>query len=339
MNSLKCARCGLINFATAAACKRCEEPLDASRQGAADAPAPALTPHSHGDGLYYTPSGEVPLLGALGGLLGGVLAGLVLAFIYCYLVYYIPIVYLNVLCTIGYAVGLGFAAGLVMRWGKVRNMAAATGIAVIPAVLSYYFSWAVWVSLMVSNEDASVSALELARQPALMWELIQKINELGPWSMFNQTFKGLPLWIVWAIEAAIVLIGSPIAAFGLMSADPFCENCEKWCESERGVALVGAAEADEFKRRLEAKDFQYLRDVGAKAEDDAEWYRVDLHFCPGCGQTNALSVQKEKLNFDSKGKPSVSSSSFIDKLLLSGADAQHLRAAGREAAQPQPAYT
>jgi phage FluMu protein Com len=338
MNSLKCPRCGLVNFATAAACKRCEEPLDASQPGAAYAAAPSLTPPHQGEGLYYTPSGEVPLLGALGALGGGLLGGIVLAFVYSYLVYYIPIVYLNVLCTLGYAAGLGFGAALIMRWGKVRNTAAATGLALLPTLASYYVSWAVWVSLIVSSDEQSVSALELARQPALLLELIVRINEVGAWTMFKATFAGIPLWIVWGIEALIILVGSPIAAYSMMSADPFCERCHQWCTHERGLALVGAAEEGEFKRRMEAKDFQYLREVGLRAQDDVEWYRVDLHHCAGCGQTNALSIQKEKLTYDSKGNSSVNSSSLIDKLLLSVTDTQNLRAASRDATQPQPAY-
>jgi hypothetical protein len=339
MNSLKCARCGLVNFATSPNCKRCEEPLDGSGRGAAQTHAPALTPPHGSAGLYYQPSGEVPLVGALGGLLVGLLAGVVLAFAYSYLVYYIPIIYLNFLCTIGYAAGLGLAVGGVMRLGKVRNGAASAGITVVAAFVSYYLSWAVWVSIVVSTGDSSVSALELAGQPLLLWELILKINEHGAWSLFKTEVTGFALWLIWGIEALIILIGTPLMASAQTSSDPFCENCQSWCAREQGVAVVALAESAEFKRRLEAKDFQYLREVGAKGEGDAEWLRVDLHHCPGCGQTNTLSVHKEKLSYDSKGNPSVSASSLLDNLLLNAADIRDLRAAGHDAAaRPQPAF-
>lgn len=348
MNSLKCPRCGLVNFATATACKRCDEPLDASAprpavnaignygtSGAA-VNAPAL-PRPAG-GLYYKPSGEVTVVGALAGLIGGLAAGAVLAFAYSYLVYYIPIIYLNLLCVAGFAALLGFAPGYLMHVCKVRNTAAGVGIAIIPVLASFYLSWAVWVSIIVSNDEASISALALAAQPLLLWELIAKINEVGAWTLFKSStpVSGLALWVVWAIEAGVVLIGAPVAASMMLGNRPFCENCNAWCAGEQGVALLGAADDDEVKRRVEAKDFQYVRGLGTKAEGDVEWYRVDLHGCPTCGQMNTLSVMKEKLKVDDKGNVSVDSSPFIENLLLTAPEANDLRTLNREAAAPAP---
>jgi len=340
MNSLKCPSCGLVNFATAAACKRCQGPLDASAPRTAPGAAPSPAASRPADGLYYKPSGEVPLAGALGGLLAGLACGVPLAFVYSYLVYYIPLIYLNVLCTVGFAALLGFVPGYVMHLAKVRNVAACVGVAVIAALVSYYVSWAVWVSVIASNEEASVSALDLASQPGALWAMVLRINELGAWSLFRtQTpVSGLGLWVVWAIEAGIILIGAPIAAAAMLGDAPFCEGCKVWCSCERGVALLGQAEEGELRRRVEAKDFQYVRGLGAKSEQDVEWFRVDLYRCPSCGQTNALSVLKEKLKFDEKGNASVSSSAFIENLLLTVPEADDLRALNRDLAPSAPAY-
>lgn len=347
MNSLKCARCGLVNFSTDAACERCNEPLDAAAQrplvnavapGAA-AGAPAL-PRPAG-GLYYKPSGEVPAVGALAGLVGGLAAGAVLAFVYSYLVYYIPLVYLNALCVIGFAALLGMVPGYLMHACKVRNTAAGVGIALVPVLISFYLSWAVWVSIVVSNDEAGVSALGLAAQPLLLWELIARINEVGAWTLFRSStpVSGIALWVVWAVEAAIVLIGAPVAAAAMLGDAPFCEKCDAWCAHERGVALLAAGDDGEVRRRVEAKDFQYVRGLGAMAEGDVEWYRVDLHRCPTCGQMNTVSVFNEKLKVDDKGNVSVKSSALVENLLLTAPEADGLRALNRDPAAPAaPAF-
>src|ERR1044071_318668 len=99
-----------------------------------------------------------------------------------------------------------------------------------------------------------------------------------------------------------------------MNADPFCESCKSWCEEDKDVLSVGLVEAAELRRHVEAKDFEYLKTVGAKASGAAEWYRFDLHRCPGCGETNTLSVMREKMKVDSKGNTGVNTSGFMEKL-------------------------
>jgi len=143
------------------------------------------------------------------------------------------------------------------------------------------------------------------------------------------------LWVFWAAEALTVLVGSALTAWGGLTSDPFCESCQTWCAEEKDLVSIQAAGTDDLRRRFEAKDFQYLRTVGPKYEDDAEWCRLDLHRCPGCGKTNTLSVKLERLQIDGKGKRTVTSKDIFHGLLLTEGEVDQLRQVSSELNRPQ----
>ena len=94
--------------------------------------------------------------------------------------------------------------------------------------------------------------------------------------------------------------------------------------------MIDEAESGELKRRVEAKDFDYFKSIGGKSDDALNWYRVDLHQCPHCGKTNALSMHQENMSIDAKGNRKQSSREVIGMLLLSAGDANNLRRVSQE---------
>jgi len=348
MNSITCTKCGLVALATSASCKRCgteyapagsnnfKQTFGGAQSGPGGAQPSAAGP-------YYKPSGEVTLAGLAAGIGGGLVAAVALGFAYAYLITYIPLIYLNVLCVIGYALGLGSAAAALVRWGKMRNPTVGMFIAMFVTLVSYYVSWAVWLSITVSNDEFNLSSWTLAQNPLGLWGLLLLVNEKGAWSIGrnygsskNAAVSGVLLWVFWAAEALTVLVGSALTAWGGLTSDPFCEPCQTWCDEEKDVVSIQAAGADELRRRFEAKDFQYLKTVGPKHEDDAEWCRLDLHRCPGCGRTNTLSVKRDRLQIDRKGKRTVTSKDVFRGLLLTEGEVHQLRQVSSELNRSQP---
>lgn len=355
MNSKKCVKCGLVNFPTESVCERCKSPLPEEPArwshtygGGAGRPAPSSSGGMPGarasaatpGGLYYKSSGEVTVAGLGAGLLGGLLVGLVLAFVYSYLIAYSPFVYVNLLATIGYACALGFVVGWLLKSGKMRNPAVGVCATVIVALAAYYFSWAVWLSAMLGRGDYDVSAFTLASQPSTMLEVILRVNEQGAWSIGRggkNPVTGVFLWIVWAIEAAIVLAVPPVLAWGVMNSEPFCEFCGEWCEEDRGLVSLAQAEPAGLRQVFESKQFERLKSVGAKDSGAADWYRLDMHRCKRCDKTNTLTVKSEKITFDNKGNSKVESKDLLSMLVLSQPEVEELRRVSRELTIPAPA--
>lgn len=339
MKSVKCTKCGFVYFATAAECKRCG---NSAASSVARESAPAFGGQARQDGsVYYKPSGEVTLAGLALGLAAGLVAGAALGLVYSYIICIIPFVYFNFICTIAYAFGLASAVGYPMRAGKMRNPAVSCFVGMAAGLVSYYFSWAVWLSFMASGKGFSVSALELAARPDALWALLLLVNEQGAWGIGygrvgGLTVSGIALWVVWAVEALIVLGGAPFGAWLLLTMDPFCEPCQVWCAEENDVISVRPAEPGEIKRRFEAKDFDFLRALGARQDGDAEWFRLDLHRCSHCGETITLRVLQQKVRGHRNGKPDIDSKPVLEKLLLTDNDINDLLSIGSELRRPQP---
>jgi hypothetical protein len=349
MNSKKCAKCGLVNFPTESVCERCKSALDTVASGdwshtfggggqaastgrAAHAPAAAAS-----DGLYYKPSGEVTPAGLGAGVFGGLVVGLVLAFVYAYLLAYIPFIYLNILCTLGYMFALGCVVGWLLKSGKMRNPVVGVFAATVVSLLSYYFCWAVWLSAMLGRNDFDVSAFTLASQPGVLLDLILRVNETGAWSIGHSPITGFVLWVVWGVEALMVLVGPPVLAWGVLTSEPFCEFCGEWCDEDRGLVSLAQAEPAGLRRTFESKEFERLRAIGAKEGGAADWYRLDLHHCKRCDRTNTLTVKSEKITFDSKGRSKVRSTNLLNKLVLAPNEVEDLRRVSREMTRPASA--
>lgn len=348
MSSIKCTSCGHLDFGTAAACKRC---------GAAVAPGAAneftqtfggrSAPgggYQTAGGAYYRESGKVTGPGLAAGIGGGLAVAVALAFAYSYLNYYSPLLILNIASAAGYAAALGACVAALFTWGKTRNSTVGMFVATVVTLASYYLCWAVWLSV-VPGGNTGGSSWALAADPLGLWQVLLAVNERGVWAIGRSSsengepISGVGLWLCWGAEAVIVLAGAPWVAWKVLTADPFCESCLTWCAEERGVALIRPAESGELRRRFEAKDFLYMKTVGPRAEGDYEWCRLDLHRCPGCGRTNTLSVQLDKVETDRKGKQSVTSKEVLSGLLLSEGDVHQLRRVSAELTQPPPRVT
>ncbi len=347
MNSIKCTSCGHLHFETTATCKRCGAALPPGGAGAftqtfggQSAPGGG---HPTAGGAYYRESGAVTVAGLTAGIGGGLVVAVVLAFAYSYFNFYSPLLILTIICAVGYAVALGACVAALFKWGKTRNSTVGMFFATLVTVASYYLSWAVWLSIVVSGGDFSISPWTLAADPLRLWEILQAVNNRGVWaigghggSRNREAVSGVLLWLCWGGEAVVVLVGASVAAWKVLTAHPFCESCQTWCAEEQGVASIRVAESDELKRRFEAKDFMYLKTVGPRDEGDFEWCQLDLHRCPGCGRTNTLSVQLNKLKTDRKGKQTVTSKHILRDLLLTEGDVHQLRRVCAELTQPPP---
>ncbi len=310
--------------------------------------------------LYYQHSGKFSLSAILAGILVGLAVGLPLAFVYSYAILYIPIVgYITIILSgiFGGAAGGATAGGL--RWKKARNTALTAVLAFLVALVSFYFSWAVWIYALLRRGGEKVPLRGLVVFPNLLWRLIAEVNKVGAFTVRGTRPTGAVLWGLWGIEAAIILGMAVFVAMGMVREDPFCESCESWCKKQEGVCKVSGGDVNELKRRMESKDFGYFEKLGAwtprelarvrtdvrealradlsdrsswrPATVDAQaWFRVDLHACPSCRATNTLSVTSFSESVDKYGNKSKSEKEVLDKLLISSTEADDVRQLGQK---------
>ncbi len=270
--------------------------------------------------LYYKHSGRFSAMGPVVGFAAATVTAIILGVIYSLAVLNIPFIYVDALFCILYGMLVGAAAGRTIVWLKVRNPLIAIAVTVAATLVGYYVSWAFWVNgvLHRAEPDATLTMMDLVKNPGLLWAGISDINTVGTWSLGHsskEAVSGAFLWITWLAEAGIIF-GCAIMGVRLTTANPFCEDCETWCKEEKAVCRLAPGDANMLRSGLEAKDFSVLDRIGKKPGNASSWYQLDLHACGQCGKTNTLTATLMTQTLDKKGKATTKTKKVVDRLLL-----------------------
>src|SRR5258706_6562021 len=278
---------------------------------------------------YYTHSGKFTLRGILFGVFIGAAAAAVPAFVYGFLVQYNPFIYINALGTFFFAATMGTIAGKFLRNGNVRNNAIAILIGLVVGTVGLYVSWAVWVFALAHRADppVDVGLVALLAKPQALWGLIVKINEAGAWTLAGSTVSGVVLWIIWLIEAIVILGVTAALARSGINEQAFCERCEWWCETTKNVVRTKSAEANEIRQQLTNHNFQFLEKLGGVDQNPPQWLRIDLYSGGQCHLTNALTARSVRIEVK-KGKASEKATDVMTKYLISQSEHDELRRLG-----------
>ncbi|MDP5238768.1 hypothetical protein Q9Q94_04470 [Uliginosibacterium sp. 31-16] len=235
------------------------------------------------DSLYYQPSGKLPVKTLPAFLLTAACA-VPLGWLYAWLIWHIPLVYINFLITLGFGGAMAVAMMMALDHGHCRNPLLATlgGLAV--GLLGWYAQWAAWLGFVLADSGLAPGWLDLLSRPHAVWDLAWRVNETGAWSLRNssEAVSGIWLDIVWGVEA-LILLGLPMFGARSQATTPFSETAGLWFEKvelSRKYTWVGDVQA--FVSQLESTP-GLLRDMLQHApEADASRYALaSVYQCPG----------------------------------------------------------
>jgi hypothetical protein len=306
-------------------------------------------------GLYYFESGAVPPAAPFAGLLIGSVVAIVGGIVYGYADHYIPLIYIVALVTLAFAALIGWATARVMVGLKVRNIAAVTIFTLITTAVGYYAAWVGWLSALIGETHAQLSMIDLAIRPVGMWRLILKVNEVGAWSMSHgDPVTGIPLWIVWVCEAAMIFGTSIAVARSISRKLPFCETCGKWTNGPKTLTSTKVMDPADLKQRLESHQLDFVSQLPIYGGTDAQYFDWNTYRCEGCNNFNTLSVVLTQVKRDKRGRTTRTKKTIIDNLLVSLPELEQVKtrpgvvvpappggpvAAGPMPAAPMPAPT
>jgi hypothetical protein len=178
----------------------------------------------------YQHSGNSNIAGLVIALGIGTIIAIVLGFLYNFLIIIIPIVYINLFITIGFGTALGYSIKFLSRFGKIRNDRQNLILAGIIGFVGFYFQWIAYLVYLTSESHSFQAYQEnfnLIYNPAVLGQLILEVNKIGSWAMFGVIFTDFPLWVIWGIEA-LLIIGIPILIALRHPIIPFSETLNKW---------------------------------------------------------------------------------------------------------------
>ena len=288
---------------------------------------------------YYQPSNRFSLGGVLLLLIAGSLAAVLLAFIYVYAVWYIPFIYINALITVGFGVILGAVLSALVRAGKIRSPGLAGMLALAVGMVAYVVQWGVYLMLLLNitsvdriGRRASVAhtsfdantLLGLLLKPSLMLSTIGELAETGSWSLFGATPSGVFLYLIWLVEA-VIIIGAAVILARSQAAKPYSETAGEWAREDvlpGTVAYVHDLSAT--KAALEAGDFGALS-AQASDEEPNQFAQIKLYCAPNDSECAFLSLENIEVTIDDKGKRSNTITDVVSHLRISAQRCRELR--------------
>lgn len=278
---------------------------------------------------YYQSSNKFSPLSFIYFTVACIIAIPVLALIYSYAIWYIPFPYINFFITLGFGFGIGWVVQkLAIDLGKVRNSTLAFFLGFLGALIGLYFSWAVWVDLVINAGETygsnrigiSVSnikfiqVLELAIQPGILFELMGQIMDVGVWGLRSATVNGWFLGAIWVIEALIVLVIGTIIPPG-KSGEPFCELNKKWFEEKQLTALSYLEPQMREVSSLENNDFEGLKGILKAPNPETENHSL---FNLYANETNEkyLSITNRMATTNNKGETNFTDRDVVTHLRI-----------------------
>ncbi len=262
--------------------------------------------------LYYRHSGRFTPAAVLFTLLIGLAVAALGGALYGVIVYYMPIVYINVLLTIGLGVGLGMFVGKLAMARHVRNVPVVLFLGVLCGIVAEYAAFVGWVYVVTSRQV-------LALNPAELFLILEAIAETGVWSLKKTTVNGGFLISIWGIEALVIIGGAVRLAYSEIARTPYCETCARWLKETTVIGPYRPVhDAAGLKASLEQGDFAVLGNIAPLKQDDpidrfAEYELID---CPTCDEMAVVTIRNVTLTADKEGKITRKDANIIDRLLI-----------------------
>lgn len=237
----------------------------------------------------YQHSGVIPALGIPVMLFAGMAAGILLGPIYSVAIFYIPFIYLNFLLTFLLGGGIGFMVLFGARLGHVRNVWVAGLMGAIAGVMAYYFSLVAWIYVLSDFQEMYLA-------PGIILEIIANVAEKGAWDLFGSTPKGVFLYIIWGIEAILIIGTAAVLPAALLGDSPYCEQCRKWLgKAAESRKLALPEDVDAFGARIDEAQYDGLLDLQVLSEPSSTFLQVSLHQCSSCSTMNLLTIDLVKM--------------------------------------------
>ena len=274
------------------------------------------------------------------------IVGLVLAiaasFVYQLGLYWIPLIYVSFLLTWFFGIGLGMAGAMIVKVGKVRNLAIAVliGLSLTLAALAgkFYFQYQTMLGEAVTElkADPEFSKLDdghirkFVKQNISFKRHIEARVEQG-WQIGKPGRNGgLPLtgpfvYLIWLIEFGILIwsaVRMPVAA----AREPFSESLGQWASEEEVLMTLPVTNSDMVSQIKAATSVDELLQIPIPKTDESNRFAVyRVNSIEGQEMEDAyLSVDLMTLYIDKDGEQKNEAVPLVKHAIFSSEQRQQL---------------
>lgn len=255
---------------------------------------------------FYKESGNLNTTSYVIAIALSILLSSVLGYIYSVISTWNPIIYLNVLLTIGVAYLIGFSAHFMTRLTNNRNYKSRIIFVLIFSLFFNFFQWTAFLLFVLQGAQTPapmdyINFIPYCLNPSFSFPLILEINQAGLWTLAGDLELNGPLWaLIWIIELGIIFV-LPILMVHRAEITPYSETTDSWYPelilNNRFKFVLGG---ESFKQELAQKTLETLE--GLQEEDAPDRYSIiHLYYEPEARQ-QYISINTIKHVIDDNGK-------------------------------------
>lgn len=270
----------------------------------------------------------------------GSLAAFVCGYLYAYLDVYMPIAGVFTIFLVGgCGAGIGFATAAVLTYSKCRSRLVAVAAGLLIGLIGWYCAWAVFEHALLArfskNPENVPSTFQLLIAPGAVWQIAERIAQVGWYTFKKITPSGGFLWTLWSIEGLLIVGVSTVCAVGGVSG-VFCETAGEWAKEWKPLSLVPPADPTVQAQAVEG-NLLALAHLEATDGTRSPQLQLKVFESPVEGGTSTWELALVTHSIDSEGKMTISTKDLTPRYIASPTDLVCLRALEARAAQFVPA--
>lgn len=273
----------------------------------------------------YKPSGKLGTALVLVPI-AGLVSALVLGVVYGFINVYNPLIYIEVLATFFFGLILGMAVAHTAVFAKCRNPGVAGLLGVVLGSAGFYFGWAAFTYALIQR-STSAPGLTLTgclANPSLIWNFASVLAPTGWYTIFGATPSGALLWVIWFVEAVIIIGASGFYAYTTIEEKVFCEACGGWCALKKDVARADGKKDLTLLPRLQSGDLAAMNELPPPKAGSPAYFRLDHQLCEKCGNMGTYKIFEVTEEKDKDGKMESKEKELTGHVLLTAESVQQL---------------
>lgn len=180
---------------------------------------------------FYTESGKTNLSRQVIAYTILISLMLFISYFYSMIIIAIPIIYLNIVITLGFGIIIGVLTRVSVRLTHNRSKRSRYSLAIILPIIATIFQWSTYISYLILNKIPSffelLKELPIILLPQNFISIIGEIYEAGTWALFDNSIMGLTLLLIWLTEMGIT-VAIPILFMKDLKPSAYSELQQKW---------------------------------------------------------------------------------------------------------------
>ncbi len=275
-------------------------------------------------GLYYRNSGRCDFIRLPLVWIGLALAMVVGAVVYSAVQRYMPSAYGRIFVTLGFGVGIGALASVMLLWAHNRNNVIKFLTGLVAALTALWLAWGFWAIFWYQDAKLfSMDSVWVMHPQVLLNCINEALNTEHYLTVGSTDHSGWSMLILWVAEAVGIIGGCMWMLFRMFRSRSFCEHCGIWTKNTFvSYHLSNKFDHGEMRSQLEQHDFNGLKNLPMFTVSP-EYTQVEIQKC-ACGGTYLLSLADFLVTSPPGAKEIRKRTGIVEKLYISEEEAQAL---------------